>query len=762
MPRMLRRPARSSPRTRPPVVKAALLALGLATACIAGEAQAGPVMLTMPVSSVLNGQGQGLCVINAVSMSPATDFPQGAGVFNSGINTFLQGQKANWVQYVQQTIFDLSNNQDTGPKISWGDFVNSMSPACPEGGCPFFMNDTTTAFASRFRGFLNVTSTLAGQVVHIGFYADDAVSLTFFDKTGQAFPILTQPPVLGAPTWRMTEGVTFTQPGLYPLEILYVQIVEHAALEMTFFIGDPPPPFPGTPFADFQSPANQAPVVPLGNPAAEADAGLVADGGAPGEGFTLFNSTDFFQTLSGAPSYPNVTQCKQCDRQFVGQTGNNGCDAGYYCNEAALCAPCDTAIFCGPTCSPCGGATPFCINTNGQAKCGQCRTNSDCPAGFACDPTTHTCDQCNTDADCKDGRQTCVAHACTWCSTASRCAGNSCNCCPLGANGKQMQCLVLGTTTSCQKDVDCAPGTCDIQPGQTKGVCIAPAGATTCKQDSDCGVGGTCNPSNNHCENLPECVECTKDADCTEGGVCDVLIGQCVASHAPHESGQCCGDGCLKCDPANPLCLPGPFGTACAACRNDLECPSGNYCREGQCFACTVDQRCGPRCARCSGDTPFCASDQVAAGATCVRCTSDDQCAGGKCDTSSHTCSATCPMTCAAGTFCDGQSCVECYADTQCACSGTCDTTAHKCSTSCQTNVNCLGDQHCQHADDGTGSKFCSPGPLPDNASCGSTLANLCSGNSIGSRGTSPVPPAGVAALSILALLLRRRRRRSP
>lgn len=29
-------------------------------------------------------------------------------------------------------------------------------------------------------------------------------------------------------------------------------------------------------------------------------------------------------------------------------------NSGYYSNEAALCAPCDTALFCGPTYSPCG------------------------------------------------------------------------------------------------------------------------------------------------------------------------------------------------------------------------------------------------------------------------------------------------------------------------------------------------------------------------------------------------------------------------
>jgi outer membrane exchange protein TraA len=236
--------------------------------------------------------------------------------------------------------------------VCWGDFTNSMLPLCQIGGCNLYMNDTTTSFASRFRGFLNVTPALAGQVLHIGFYADDAVSLTFFDESGQAYPILTQPPALGEATWRMTQEVTFTDAGLYPVEILYAQIVEHAALEMSFFAGSPPAPFT----SDFQVPADQAPIVPLDPP----DAGV---------GFTLFGFTDFFQTVSGRPSYTNLAQCEQCNRQFVGEISGTGCDAGFYCNEAALCAPCDNASYCGTTCSPCGGAMPVCVAVDGGFDC---------------------------------------------------------------------------------------------------------------------------------------------------------------------------------------------------------------------------------------------------------------------------------------------------------------------------------------------------------------------------------------------------------
>ena len=108
-----------------------------------------------------------------------------------------------------------------------------------------------------------------------------------------------------------------------------MQIVEHAALEMSFFIGD---------FTDFQRGAFTSPIVSLDT-----------------AGFTLFDNTAFFQTLSGQPSFPSLAECQQCDRQFVGVTGNNGCVPGYYCNQAALCAPATRPSSAAPPALPAGG-----------------------------------------------------------------------------------------------------------------------------------------------------------------------------------------------------------------------------------------------------------------------------------------------------------------------------------------------------------------------------------------------------------------------
>src|SRR3954451_490650 len=97
------------------------VAAGIVALAISSTAAATPVIIPTAVSDALKGQGQGLCVANAPTMNPATDFPQQAGVFNAGINGFLEApaQKAVRIEYVQRTVFDLSNNQDTGPKVSW-------------------------------------------------------------------------------------------------------------------------------------------------------------------------------------------------------------------------------------------------------------------------------------------------------------------------------------------------------------------------------------------------------------------------------------------------------------------------------------------------------------------------------------------------------------------------------------------------------------------------------------------------------------------
>ncbi|WP_441286708.1 outer membrane exchange protein TraA family protein [Sorangium sp. KYC3313] len=701
--------------------RAALVAtalLGLLPAPARAQSQPfGPVTLYEPTIDTLpEVEGTGLCAASALSDNVDRDFyvplPRDAPgerlAYNDKVNAFITSKngvvEAEYREYVVRTVLDLSNNnsdldddQDPieGGPLSYGDFTGLMSPTCQEGGCDFPWNShgTSQPFGSRLRGFLLVPEEMAGRPVHIGFYADDAVSLTFWDKSNGVKPVMVRPARLGLPTWRLTNTVIFVKAGLYPLEILYVEIAEHAALEMSYFVGE---------FDDFELGAR-----------VEGSESLKA------AGYSIFQPAQFFQTMSGSPSFPDLDQCQQCNRQFAGQAGTNGCPGSYYCNEAALCAPCDTARFCGESCSACTGDTLFCINLEGRSQCAECRTSADCQDGFVCDPETHECKEeyeCEIDPDCPRDK-ICVDHTCVLCDTSDRCAGNSCNCCPNGINGKQMDCAA-------------------VEPGGS-----------------------------------PMCVECLTDEQCPDGKVCHVPTGHCVDRPLPTNAlPNCCGEGCVDCmhpeDPSDPqsppvpFCLPGPVGTACAACRNDMDCAAGQYCLSGECKECVKDRRCGPRCDSCGGDTPFCFG-QFSQLAACVRCTSDEQCAGTTCNRETHECDPPgCMATCGEDTpYCDGERCVECYADTQCPCGNTCDLATNTCDISCKTNLDCLGNEHCRWTDEAD-AKECALGPMPDNVACGGTLAEICSVSVVGQKGADP-RAAGLVALAALALLERKRRRRS-
>jgi outer membrane exchange protein TraA len=343
-----------------------LVCLPVLLAMSAGPASAEllpPVVIVGdPVAPSPAQPGTGLCSTSRISTNPATDFPQASSSFTTGLNVFLETPPgvANphaRVTSVLRTPLDLSNNNSSGTRLSHGDFENAVT-GCPSGGCEFFVSDSYTSFATRLRGYLNVTSDQVGQPLHFGFYADDAVAFTLYDRSFRSYPVINRPPQLGFATWRTTNSVTFMKPGLYPVEVLYAEVSEHAALEMSMRTGS---------FSDFERPANQLPVIQL-------DA----------EGFTLVTPGMFYQSETGQPSFPELDRCTQCNRADADTPGNKGCGSGYHCNAAAVCDVCDTPGFCGASCSPCGAGTPFCVARSREHVCVQCRESVDCAAPDAC------------------------------------------------------------------------------------------------------------------------------------------------------------------------------------------------------------------------------------------------------------------------------------------------------------------------------------------------------------------------------------------
>jgi len=337
-----------------------------------------PVVISAGVADPLPGEGTGLCSATATSAEPAVDFALvSPSLFLETTNRYIDDHAATRVENVLRTPFDLSNNNAAGLKLSYGDFVDANLPECKTGGCDFTVNDSVTAFGARLRGYLNVTADLANQPIHFGLYADDAVGLVIFDKNMTEHEVIVRPAEIGFPVWRVTNQVTFQTPGLYPIEVIYLQITEHAALEMSYFVGD---------FADFERPVYQPPAVNL------ADAG-----------FTLFKPTSFFQTLTGEPSNADLGTCQQCKREFANQAGNSGCAAGSYCNDAAICARCASNTFCGATCAPCGGNTPYCGLVEQAYQCVGCRTDNDCSNGSTCDAISKFCTSSSSSSSSSGG-----------------------------------------------------------------------------------------------------------------------------------------------------------------------------------------------------------------------------------------------------------------------------------------------------------------------------------------------------------------------
>ncbi len=666
------------------IARATLAVLAVCLAGVAGAAKLPEVVVSgPPVAPSPSEVGTGLCRASSTVSdpdNPGAEFPQDEASFIGGMNAFMEASRARRVTSVFRTVFDQSNNITVGdpndPNInqpSFGDFVNSVS-GCGRGGC-VFPHSTFSGFGARYRGYINITPQWVGVPLHFGMYTDDAVAFVIYDRNQTQYQVINRPPRLGSPTWRTTNTVTFQNPGLYPVEIVYAQITDHAALELSTFVGN---------FADFERTAFSAPVIRLNT-----------------AGFALAPPTLFYQSDNGRPSFPNdLNVCEQCNRQFANLPGNGGCGPFYYCNAAALCAPCNSSLFCGESCSPCGQSTPYCANINERTQCVQCTEDSQCPNG-RCDLTNNTCRGCNDDADCPStGRCDLTDNTCRGCNEDSDgassdqvCDEASSTCVPCTAdehcpdsqvcNTSTFQCVECNEDSQCPRGESCSNNQC-----------------SPCATNDSC-AGNSCNccPNGTRCAAptpgaSPSCVECASNSDCAPGQQCDPLNGRCVDELPECNTAEACGPSCARCPGDRPFCLD---GQVCVQCRTDLECGDGQFCLSGECSACTTDQHCGERCGACDGETPFCLSNGSVQGSACVGCRSDDDCGSGQCNPTTRTCenSGACAVTCDQGLVCNGSSCVECFADAHCPCGGTCDTATNSCSTSCVDSEDCLGVQHC-------------------------------------------------------------------
>ncbi len=329
---------------------------------------------------------------------------------------------------------------------------------------------------------------------------------------------------------------------------------------------------------------------------------------------------------------------------------------------------------------------------------------------------------------CKAGTQCNNAGLCQPCATKDAC-GETCEVCK-GNKGcfpvnNKLQCAECGQNSDCSMGKTCQNGQCictnDNQCG--RGTSCKNNRCEPCNTNLSCGGNscGCCSGTANKCvaldaskPDLFSCVECQLDKDCSSNPnsqdkpFCDTVNHRCVEKPPSCNTDKACGEACKACPNDRPYCLN---GQVCVVCRADSDCGSAEYCLNGRCAACTTDKKCGAACRSCTKDAPFCSSQGDGKTASCVGCFKDEQCGkGGTCDPNTHLCQNSCSISCPNGQVCQGDRCVQCVSSAQCGCGQSCDLATNSCVGGCQDSSDCLADECCSVDTHQCGLGFCPMG----------------------------------------------------
>ena len=293
------------------------------------------------------------------------------------------------------------------------------------------------------------------------------------------------------------------------------------------------------------------------------------------------------------------------------------CGPGYECVE--VCALCTEpveyrAAGSGRPAPACGECLPQCVPIGPEP--GPCDQDSDCPAGFHCEPV--------------------------YCAMA--CLPDEKGGCLPCNEGHLGQC-VQDPQKGCRSDQDCAEGEeCHVY---CMGLC-----------DPNAGCGETC-----FGECVPKQAGCASDADCGEGFHCEVM---CTAGCAPTSpaGGAGAGSRTPPCGDAGQCfgqCIPNPPPPR--FCDSPKDCPEGFVCEP---VFCAQPEYCVPDASDPSGCVPPPPCNEghlgVCVPAPQVGCQQDGDCAQGeRCEV---VCTGLCDPTFGCADHCFGtcvpaQTCVE-------------------------------------------------------------------------------------------------------
>jgi outer membrane exchange protein TraA len=309
-------------------------------------------------------------------------------------------------------IFDNINFRNSQPGSN-GDFQppNYRKDFFPYSSDPSAMpTGDDNNIALRLRGYFNVPATLTGKVIDFGLNCDDFCSLTV--GTTPVIPVADE-----RISARVIRQVTFKDPGLYPVELVYYQNGSTAYLEWshtTTAIPECPNDICGT---SLTAPSYNMAFVPMAR-------------------------EELYSSIVG--SNPG---CQEC-----GAAGMPPCSTGNYCGDG-LCQSCVTPDHCGATCITCPQNRYICS----AGQCVQCTADDQCPNGQTCNIGTGTCTPpmaCSTGNDCPKG-QVCDAdmHVCV--NPPMTCATNDPGMCPAGQMCDLVHHICKTPPKMCNTDADC-------------------------------------------------------------------------------------------------------------------------------------------------------------------------------------------------------------------------------------------------------------------------------------------------------------------
>ncbi|MEO7329029.1 MAG: MYXO-CTERM sorting domain-containing protein [Minicystis sp.] len=417
-----------------------------------------------------------------------------------------------------------------------------------------------------------------------------------------------------------------------------------------------------------------------------------------------------------------------CCNTLCGNGVPNDCQVCSVAAGAAVDGTC-SPVPQGPVCRPSAGVCDLTEVCDGVQLA--CPPNGFVPAGTECGASTGPCDPaeactgqfplCPANVMLPDGAACNDADACTM---ADHCMGGAC----------------AGAPVTCANTDQCHPsGACNAQTGQ----CVYPAlpDATPCDDGDACTQMDAC--QNGSCTGGTPVV-CPPPDQCHLAGACNAQTGLCSNPAKPSLSPCDDGDACTTGD----VCKNG----ACVA-GAPVVCPSATQCHDAG--------TCDPQTGACSAET------KKPDGAGCTDgnlCTLDDSCQGG-------VCVAGAPL--------------ECPALDDCHEAGNCSKTTGQCSKPKKPNGSPCPGGTCQTGKcvpDGTGAG--GSGGDGNTGGSGTTTASGAGGfATTGTSGTtattgtgadasndsgggcgcgvvgSPVGGASWAAIGLLALLRRRKKR---